>query len=325
MLIINKEKTLKLVIYPVICILYAIFLSNIPSELFRDRGAYLRYAQKGIELFSLYGFDIKKIIFNEPLFLIINEFLGIFFNPEVIVKSLVFFISFSFSYFICFNAKNMKCALLGLMLLIIIPQSFHAQLVILRQSLAVSIFLWAIIFFENKKYILLTSVICCFIHSSFFIITPLLFIGLYINFNERYKYFLYPLLYAIIIAFSAQFLSSALELRQAEQNHNLASSNVSVSGIGFIIWTIAAFILISREKWLNNSILLLRLTILFLIFYCSLYFISPISGRIFSALTTMIIASLVYTFQAKNIIYILAIILLSLITFEQSVINNSLL
>ncbi|MEZ2894023.1 EpsG family protein [Providencia rettgeri] len=325
MLIINKEKALKFAIYPIICLFYASILSNFPSELFRDRVAYLRYAEKGIELFSLYGFDIKKIIFNEPLFLVINEVLSIIFEPDKIIQFLVFFISFTFSYFICFHARNINCALLGLLLLFIIPQSFHAQLVILRQSLAVSILLWSIILFDNKKYILLTSLFCCFIHSSFFIFTPLLFVGLFFNFNERYKYFFYPFCYALLITFSAHFLSSVLGLRQADQNQALASNDVSVSGFGFILWGVATIVLASRNKILNNNVLLLRLTVLFLIFYCSLYFISPISGRVFSALTTLIIASLVYTFHARNILYVIILILLSMITFEQSVINNSFL
>lgn len=304
----------------VISFFYASALSSIPSLYFRDRVNYYMYA-KDFERISEQYLTFSSKLFNEPIFLYINKFFS-FIPADNLILYFVFFISFTCSFIILNYSRNVIYGFLGLCLLFFIPQTFHLQLVILRQGIAASLLLW-FLFFNNKLdyKLLLLLLLLSFIHTSFFILLGMLLIDkILINQSKNIRFFS-QLVYGLFIGFSYHLLGMIFSIRQVTESH--MTSVGGVSGISFIIWSTVLYYLYRYYKNSNDTIILI--SIYGLIFYLSNYFISPISGRIFSTFLPFIIITLLKNMTKQRIIILILLLVSNLFIFSSTISNNSLL
>ncbi|NVP02084.1 EpsG family protein [Photobacterium damselae subsp. damselae] len=310
---------MKYLLVSVVSFIYASILSSIPSVYFRDRVNYYIYAKDFDRISSQYSTFSSKL-FNEPIFLYINNFFS-FISSDKLILYFVFFIAFTCSFMILNYSRNAMYGLLGLCLLFFIPQTFHLQLVILRQGIATSLLLWFIFFNHNKLdyKLLLFVLLLSFIHTSFFILLGMLLIDkILIDKNIR---FFAQLTYGIFIGFSYHLIGIVFSIRQVTESH--MESVGSVSGISFIIWSSILYYIYRYYRATNDIIILI--SIYGLIFYLSNYFISPISGRIFSTFLPFILITLLKNMTKQRVVILIFLLLSNLLIFPTTISNNSLL
>lgn len=156
------------------CISYATLYASLDSTFFRDRLSYSGYyaTSSFIMLNKAYDISFIKLLTEEPLFLLLNILLTkvFFVSNELLPHVYVFFISFIFSFYIIKKSYNLNFLILSILMLLTVSLSFHAQLVVLRQSLATSILLIFICNKYNLNKLIFISFICALIHNSFFIL-----------------------------------------------------------------------------------------------------------------------------------------------------------
>lgn len=316
------RKDISILICVIVAIIYALLLAQIPELLFRDRDNYLRYADRPSHVFNEnLKFGFLYAISNEPLFLAANYLLGLIFDPLLIPTIFAFITCFTLSFFLMKETKGFFLKIIALLYTFFIPFLFHLQLVTLRQGFAVSIFLIITMLTKDKKVWLRASFILGFVHTSFLIVFAFLFLE-YILKNKDYK--LKIVIYIITsvgMALSILFIGSLLGARQTEVYEN---AQTSASGLSFLLYLSLLFLLLSRgEEYLNtcpySSIAILGLTC-----YTSLYFTSPISGRLIATFLPFIFVSLFRTKKMLSYIYILIFLVLNFYIFEKAISSNSL-
>ncbi|HIA3199272.1 TPA: EpsG family protein [Escherichia coli] len=318
----------------IFCFIYALLMSLLfDSDLFRDRLSYSGYYALDSQeiLLSAYNQSIIKLIIEEPIFLIIN----------IIIKSTnlidrfslpyiyVFIISFCFSYFTLKKSYNLLFFAICFCMLIFVSVSLHAQLVVLRQSIATCLLL----FFVRKNHyninkLIIVSIICALIHNSFFILT-LFFITLRVlNKNSlKDRTILLSILISIFVSFSFYFLGKYFSFRQIDH----MDSEFNVSGGGFILWLSCLLIIIIKNinsKKLSN---IDTLSIFGLIFYIINYYFLPIGGRLLVTFIPFIFISLTSSINNRNkyfyftlILYDIFFIIANIYKLNENLINNSL-
>lgn len=276
-----------------------------------DRANYLNYAENSsLILLSYLNENILSFLFNEPIWLLINLSLSLFFEPENTLKIIIFFSSFTVSYLILkYNSKYF----LILLLFLIFPNIIKNFIVHIRQGLAISFFLigWFSVP-KLRKYIFLT--ISPFIHASFFLILTIYFIT-YLLKKIKFSFDLRLITYIIIgliISFGLSFIASILNTRQANEYEFIAANS---SGLGFIFWCFVFFIYISDGKeFLRNHSFIIGIIVL----YLTTYFFVEITARVFeSGLLLVLLASLELKNKKKFFVHFLFIIFTILIYIQR--------
>ncbi|WP_050910877.1 EpsG family protein [Vibrio campbellii] len=308
--------------YLVISVLYGLLLTLLPNELFRDRQNYIVYAIDSMKIMDRY--DGLAILTNEPLFLLLNSFLSNFFKPEAIPLVFVFFTGFTVSFFILYKGRNALVCFLGFLALLLIPQAFHMQLVVLRQSFAASVMMWAILFLGHKKYFKLIVFSLGFIHSSMFIVFFFIVVDGFFRQLVSEKIILRSLfLFIVSIVISLLILPVAqmLALRQATE---YSSTLTGVGGGNFILFSGILIIIFTQYKrrYLNDGHYVMA--ILGLSIYLGMYFFSPFAGRLMVSFLPFIICLLCYFSNMRALILMVALILLNAAIFKQSIEGASL-
>ena len=140
----------------IIYILLSLFISYIlifPDDIMwaKDREWYLIYAEFSIDMIKTnYNKSLIVLLFNEPLFLLINSTLSFLFSPETIIKIIIFASSFLTLYSLgCLSDNKM----ILLFILIISPPFLLKYTSHIRQGLAMSLYFWGLVGYQrNKKY-----------------------------------------------------------------------------------------------------------------------------------------------------------------------------
>ena len=165
-----RVKSLEFFFYFLISLFYGYIFILIPHHYFKDRANYLLYAENYDFFISLK--NGSSYLTGEVLFLYINKFFSIFFSPENIVYLFVFFINFSLCFVFFYSYKRRIFPFLILLAYCFLPFGFSYQLGSLRQSLAISIFLFSVCYIRKINiFLIVISIILGFIHTSFFILT----------------------------------------------------------------------------------------------------------------------------------------------------------
>jgi len=268
----------------IISIAYAIFLSGLPVDGFRDRENYLGYAEYSLDIFQ-FNIDqgVGYALANEPLWLLINILLSFFLNPEDCVRVIVFFSSFVVS-FLILRADRKYFFLLFLFLLL--PQVLKNHIIHLRQGLAIAVFLlgW---FSQNKSLRWLFIILSAFIHSSFFFVVLLLFLNnvfLMLSFSSGWLILLY-LLVGLFLDFSGVKFAAQLGARQVAEYQSVETG---ASGLGFILWLFFSGILILEGK---NFMRRHSFSLCVLMVYLSTYFSLSFTARIFESTLLLVLLS----------------------------------
>ena len=75
-------------------VLYAAAMAMLPNAYFRDRLNYINYAIDSAGILNSYD-NTLILLFNEPLFLLLNSFLSSFIHTDNVPAVFVFFIAFT--------------------------------------------------------------------------------------------------------------------------------------------------------------------------------------------------------------------------------------
>jgi hypothetical protein len=300
---VQSTSRFRIVAVIILALVYATILANLPLLEFKDREYYLQYATSSNVILERYqSRGLSSIIFNEPIWLLINVTLKSILEPELVVRAIIFIGAFLTAYtFLRLSSEN----ILILILLLLIPQVLKNHITHLRQGLGLGFFMFGMLFSDWRRSTFIG--LAPFIHSSFFFIIALTqvdrIIQLFINFSIEVKMIL---LFITSIIFSSNLqkvLAVAGDRRAAYYGVGTAES----SGLGWLFWfLVLVLILTSGKHWLNKY----TFSIYALVFYLTTYFLIEVTARIFeSSMCLVLLACLnlkgsrIYVFLSAMIVY----------------------
>ncbi len=265
---------------------YGYVLSKLPNSSFNDFNNYLVVAEFApVSLLKIINEGFLPFLSNEPIWLLINTLLALVFEPEDIVRLIIFLSAFAVAHVtLRSNPKNW----IWLLLILLYYPIVKNFLVHLRQGTAIAIFLlgWFSVS-RNSRIFLIT--LSPFIHSSFFFI---IFLTALCKLFKKFRLgadITIPIFIAAggIIGTTLMFLASLLGARQAEE---YASIDATSSGLGFIFWSLICVLFLSQGR---NFVRRYLFEISFLLFYLGAYFFTTVTSRVFdSALLLVLLAGL---------------------------------
>lgn len=294
-----------------LAVLYASWLSKLPSHLFKDRENYLLYAAYPNEFID--KLEFKSFLFFEPIFLYVNRLLLFLNNPELTVHILVFFITFSIAFFCFYRTNNFLFGFFLLFFLFIQTQALGMQLVTLRQGIGMAVVLLTLPFFKKKSHLLLLLTVLGFMHNSFFIIS--LFYGVYWlifsklksnNFVKTSWFFLFGIAFSLLFFILKQFV----ETKQDYEGFEFSSG-----GGAFLMWLIVfIYIYIFKSKISRSfySQAVFEISVIGLIIYLCGYFLTPISGRIIGFFIPLIFLTIINNFKTRDFVFLIIVSLVNL-------------
>lgn len=301
---VQSKKATYIIISTFLSVLYIFAYLNIPNDILRDRFNYILYASNHEIILEMRVGD--NFIFNEPLFIYINKFLSIFFVPEHIPLFFVFINSVVLMWLLVKKSKNILFFLLGFSLVLFVPYIFQSQIVTLRQALATSIFLMAFFYLKENWKIFIVSLICCLIHSVFFIITLFYFLN-FILFKKLTFELKMIINFFMMLSISLGFILITQYLG-FRQGNSYSDVEINVGGGAFLLFLGIFIILYTQRKKYNNEhfTFLMGGLVLFLVGY----FFGPISGRLFNTFFPFIVFFLVgvNSYLSLNIMLLLSFV-----------------
>lgn len=279
---------------------YAFFLANLPVDAFVDRDNYLIYAEQAKYLLGLnFSSGLLRLIFNEPIWLLINIFLSTFLNPENVVRFIIFFSSFCVSYFaLNYSKRNF----LLLLIILFLPQVLKNHIIHLRQGLALSFFL--IGWFSEKKYKKnIFFLMSAFIHSSFLFVLAFVFIDKIVSTLKVDIYIksIICFLAAITLLLLMGIIASMLGARQAEE---VVPVFGQISGLGFLFWLVMMILFLLQKEFVVAK---QSFIILCIIVYLTTYFFTPYTARIFESTMLLILMAGTYFTKELKIFFIILV------------------
>jgi hypothetical protein len=269
-----------------IAVTYGFVLSQLPDVHFKDFNNYLVYAD-GSWLIALRYVDggVFRILSNEHVWLLINAGLGLFLDPESVVRTIIFFGATSVAWLIL---RHYPTHFIWLIFFLFLPQVIKNYLIHLRQGAAIAVFLWGWFAIHRSTRWLLLG-LTPLIHASFFFILALLAVTWLlrlIRFAPDLKIITYVSV-AIAVGLSLGVLA---ELLGARQGGEYAFERTDVSGFGFLLWAMILGVMLTAGKtWLREHAF--ESSILF--FYLVTYWLIEVTARIFeSGLIVLLLAGL---------------------------------
>ncbi len=302
----NPESTRLPIAYLLIALVYATVLASLPVDGFIDRDNYLNYADNSSLLLGANALaGLTALLFNEPLWLLMNAALSLIFSNEEVVRALIFFSAVFFS--VGFG-KILRAPILWFIFFIIAPQIMKNHIVHLRQGVAIAFFItaWSLRPGGMKLLLLICSAL---IHSSFFFLIGILFAcQIATNLQSQKMRFSKSIVIAVVVlmmavaAFTVPLLIGISGARQAEVYADVSSDG---SGISFIFWSLIFMILITQNReWLLRNVFAIAL----ILFYLCTYFILPFTARVFESGLAIVIVTI---FSMKGSMRNLALVLMT--------------
>jgi hypothetical protein len=301
-LLMIRQSRIQLMLVLALAFAYAMILASLPVNAFVDRANYIGHAQySSVVLGSYLSRGLGVLLVNEPIWLILNIFLLNFFEPENLVRVLIFVSAFIAAFSMLRSARSLV-VLIPLAAFLLLPQVAKNHIIHLRQGVAVAVFLLG--WFESRKSVRwLLFLAASFIHSSFFFV-----ISLYIlseatrlrNLSAKARLLLYVSA-CLAISIISLPVAELLGARQVAEIEMVASG--TASGLGFIFWLCIAaiFFLQGRDFVLKNDF-----SLLIVVFYLSNYFLLHFSARIFEdGILVVLLACLGLTNYRKWAFYLL--------------------
>lgn len=283
-----------------IALVFAIFLAALPVDQFVDRDAYLAYAEGSLAIFVLNAANgVATVLVNEPLWLLINGLLSVFFDAESCVRIIVGVSAYLVARSV---TKNNFQQIFAVLLFMLLPQFLKNYVIHLRQGLAIAVFMIGWYRFDGRRgwgVMLLTP----FIHASFFFLIFFLFLNRLLEAIRASATIRVIAFFAVgvFLSFATIWLAAGLGARQAGEYQGSAAADSS--GLGFLFWLMFGCIYaLQGRKFLRENMLAVGV----LIFYLAGYFFLPVAARIFeSALLLILIAGLDLTNYRKTAFWIL--------------------
>ncbi len=288
-----------------IVLVYLVLL--LPNNLLWDRDNYLYYAEFSDKIIDSYH-TLKDLIFNDYLFLKLNQFLSLFFGAENIVNSFVLFSLGGLCFLISRSSINFLSFVIGLIFIVLIIPILHLEVVAIRQALATTLVLFSLYYIKEPKKIAFIMLVSSLIHSAFFLFFLLFIADNYFlaKFNFRKRMILNATM-ILCIALSYLIVADFLGMRQAE----LYASYDGAVGGGTFVLAICIFVYLYFYGKLNlNNLYFFTIQgfLLFIIFY--FFANASVSARLLESVMPAFLILLVNKFRL-NEVAIISIILLA--------------
>jgi hypothetical protein len=268
--------------HTVFSLFYGLLLYSIPSVWASDRISYLNYVNNSIFIIQEY-LDGSLIIlfFNEPIWLIINIALSYLGNPNYAIGVLIFINSFFVSYILL---RKGGIPFKWVLLTLLFPPIFTMQFSHIRQAVALTIFMAG--YFSKNKYSAIIMWLSALIHSSFFIVLPLIYLIRMLDKLMPKSAILVKLFFILIYIYLVIFLMGEIAHIAGARQAQVDFSIVNNSGNAFIFW-LAVLVLLSSQgvQYLNKSILPISVLLL----YITSYYYNPFIVRVFDNLVLFVL------------------------------------
>lgn len=268
----------------ILTLVYASVLTSLPQLEFLDRDNYLTYARYSDEILTRYvERGPMSVLFNEPLWLLINIGLSKLFASETVLSILIFVPAFLVSWLMLRHNPQHFCWMIAILL---IPQVIKNHIIHLRQGLGLAIFLLG--YFSSSKWRGRTLMLAaCFVHASFIFI-GLIFASVHVigqlRLSPRLRTIILLLCFCVV-GVMAGTVASLLGARQGDGYSNLQAST---SGLGFLFWAMAMGIFLSAGR---NFLQAHMVSLAIVAFYLSTYFTLPVTARIFESGLLLVLMS----------------------------------
>ncbi len=274
-------------IFPLLfAICYATILASLPIDVFKDRANYLIYAQLSEDILARYeARGLLTVLANEPLWLYINIGLNQIVNPDMVLRVIIFVSAFIVSFLL---VRKNPYHMLWMVAFLLMPQVLKNHITHLRQGLALSVFLLG--YYAGNKWVRICLMFAaCFIHTTFLFIAAL-GLGIWglsrLRLPSNLQVALFVLSFTLLgialttfaeLGFTLITIADSLGARQGAAEFETA---IDTSGFGFIFWAmILLFFILAGKDFLSEQLFPSAI----LIFYLLLYFLTPVSARIFES------------------------------------------
>lgn len=263
---------------------YGFVLSRLPDVQFRDFSNYLIYADSSsLIILRNAQVGVLSILSNEPLWLILNAGLGLFLDPEKVVRTFIFIGASSVAWLVL---RHYPKHFVWLILFLLLPSIIKNFLIHLRQGFAISVFLWGWFSTSRFRRWLLFG-LTPFIHASFFIILALIALNWTLRFMRTASD-------AKIIAFGSAGVAVSLslgaiaEIMGARQATEYTFDGGDGSGLAFLLWAMLLGAMLSAKKpWLREHTFEIGLVA----FYLITYWHTEVAARIFESGLILVLVS----------------------------------
>jgi len=268
---------------------YGFVLQALPMSWFLDRHNYINYADSSFNVLANFSASgLLPMLANEPIWLLINIALAQFFDPEAVVRVVIFVSTSILTY--CIIKKNPKNAI-WLLFFLLMPQLLKNHTTHLRQGLAMAVF-YAGFFSRSVFGGRLLMALSPFIHASFFFILPIVLLPPLLK-KLRYAIDVRLFVLAGFALVASLFLGFIASFFGARQVNYYDFEMTSVSGLGFVFWAIVFSLFIMQGKNFWNKY---QEAIGVLVFYLCSYFLIEVTARILeSGLPLILLAGLALT------------------------------
>lgn len=276
------------VLIVVIAFTYAYILMNLPLFEFQDRQNYLVYAQSSDNVLrGNQARGILPLIFNEPIWLLINIWLRNILEPKNVMKTIIFMASFLSSYSFVKLSNSKTRNILLMVILLLLPVILKNYITHLRQGLAIGLFMFGMLFSDWRRIAFV--VVTPFIHSSFFFIIFLTQIDKIIlwfaNFETKTRIatvFIIGIILSLNLGQIAAFLGD-------RRLHIYNFTARDISGLGWLFWFIVLIVMVSAGKRYLKQY---SISAYCITFYLATYPFIEVTARIFESSILIVILDL---------------------------------
>lgn len=276
------SRTSQIALCVALALIFALLLSGreIPAAL--DDDNYLTYASVSSEILDVKlqessGFGL---FFAEPLWLLLNSGLALFFDAEVVVRIIIFcsVLAASISVARLVNWSALQCIAFFLFPMVLVPHVTH-----LRQGVAIALF-FAFLAFGPKRVVIGTALAAA-IHSSFipmFILIAVDRSAVFQRALNRLSPWATSAAWLGLVALTPLFLRDVLgwadDRRTGEYGYGIESS---ATGLGFLLWAaIAAILFLGRQRSASPN---WRIAIAMVTLFLGWYFFLEIGSRVLTS------------------------------------------
>lgn len=264
-----------------VALAYACLFVVLPHEGLKDRANYIVYSEDSLLILEYNaGRGFLSVISNEPIWLLINASLQWLFGG-LAINFIIAIPAFYVSYLVL---RSRPECFFWLFLFLFLPQTIKNHIIHLRQGWGVCVFLIAW-FSDSRGTKFFLYALAPLIHSSFFFVDLILVVSWFLQ-ALRFSLSIRHLVYLIIGVGLAVGLASLAALMGARQAENFISTELKVSGFGFVFWLFILILFICQGRiFLKRN----SFAVGGLIIYLSGYFLTEAAGRIFESFLWLIL------------------------------------
>lgn len=284
----NYSERTYLVLAIAFSISYALVLAELPIDKFIDRDNYLNYTSFSLLMLEHHlSSGFFTLLQNEPVWLLINIFLGFVAGEVTALKIIIFSSSLVFSFSIIRIGKADPKFLIFAIFICLFPQVLKNYIIHLRQGVAIALCMYAL----TSNSVLgrrIGILIAPFIHSSYFFLLQNFVLTWYLKKKKSYSKKRAFWIFLIITSALAILLVLFLGVSEARQSELYKEGIEPRTGLAFLFWLIILVIfLVDGSTFRERNFFSIAALVSYLMLY---FFFDPIARIFESALPLVLVA-----------------------------------